>query len=127
MKLFLDDYRMPADCTQYMYQRIGNLNPVYLQEWIIVKNYEQFVQCVKDNYGSITHVSFDHDLADVHYSQEYNDMPELYDTCQEKTGLHCAIWLKQFYKENNVELPIIFVHSMNPVGTQNIIETFKYK
>ena len=31
MKLFLDDVRIPSDCINYMYKRIGALNPIYLE------------------------------------------------------------------------------------------------
>lgn len=43
----------------------------------------------------------------------------------EKTGYHCAKWMKDSYEENKIELPVMFVHSMNPVGTDNIINVFK--
>lgn len=36
----------------------------------------------------------------------------------------CAKWTKEFYAEQNKELPTIFVHSMNPVGTKNILNLF---
>ena len=129
MKLFLDDVRQPKDCTQYMYQRIGPLTPIYLHEWMVVRNYDEFVNAVTNNYNEITHISFDHDLSDEHYDPamyqgetEYN---ELYNQFTEKTGYECAKWLKEFYQENNKQLPVMFVHSQNPVGCQNIINIFQ--
>lgn len=130
MKIFLDDYRIPLDAAKYMHKRIGKLNPIYLEEWAIVENYAQFEMvvnsCIKNNI-EITHVSFDHDLAEEHYAPK-----EFYDTdwhskqtFKEKTGLECAKFLKDKYAEISKELPIMFVHSMNPVGTQNIINLFK--
>ena len=120
MKIFLDDYRTPLNCISYMHQRIGALNTIYLQEWVIVKNYDDFVNMVSKNADVITHISFDHDLADEHYISE-SRMDSLYDIYQEKTGYDCAKWVKDFYLSIETDLPIMFVHSMNPVGTQNII------
>jgi len=129
MKLFLDDIRQPKDCIHYMNKRIGALNPIYLEEWNVVRNYDEFVEAITNNYGKITHISFDHDLSDEHYDPmmyegqtEYN---ELYNKFTEKTGYECAKWVKEFYKEKNKQLPVMFVHSMNPTGTQNIINVFK--
>ena len=43
MKLFLDDVREPKDCFGYMFARIGRLQEIYLEEWVVVRNYEKFV------------------------------------------------------------------------------------
>lgn len=133
MKLFLDDMRDPSECAKYMHVRIGKLNPIYLEgEWYIVRNFDQFVKAVTSYYNDITHISFDHDLADEHYTPE-----EHWETIEksrawqekqeykEKTGYECAKWMKNFYRENNLKRPVMFVHSMNPVGTENIINLFK--
>jgi hypothetical protein len=127
MKVFLDDVRIPMDCIPYMYKRIGNLNPIYLEKWEIVRSYEEFVKFVSENYMNITHISFDHDLADEHYNPAMYDSAEEYSKLEfkEKTGYDCAIWLKNYYAEKSISLPIMFVHSMNPVGTENIINVFK--
>jgi hypothetical protein len=129
MKLFLDDVRQPKDCTQYMHQRIGALNPIYLEDWMVVRNYDEFVNAITEHIDIITHISFDHDLSDEHYDPmmyegqtKYN---ELYNQFIEKTGYECAKWMKEFYKEKNKKYPVMFVHSMNPTGTQNIINVFK--
>jgi len=130
MKLFLDDVRDPQDCAGYMYKRIGALNPIYVQGgWHIVRNYEQFKEAIECFYKRITHISFDHDLADEHIMlghAKYVDWDEYHrQDNREKTGLDCARLVKQFYQENELPLPIMFVHSMNPVGTENIINVFK--
>ena len=129
IKLFLDDIRNPKDCVNYMHNRIGKLNPIYLEEWFVVKNYQDFVAYLSVKYKQITHISLDHDLCDTHYSvndtdskQKYNN---LYEHFIEKTGLDCAKYLKEFYKSKNLKLPIIFIHSMNPVGTLNIYNELK--
>ena len=129
MKVFLDDVRIPKDCVNYMYKRIGPLNPIYLEEWTIVKNYNDFIEVITNNYNDITHISYDHDLADEHYTQDMYSGEEKYNkhynSFKEATGPDCAKLVKTFYNNNNLELPIMFVHSMNPVGTQNIIKLFK--
>ncbi len=132
MKIFLDDYRIPLDCIPYMYQRIGNLNPIYQETWKVVRNYNEFVDVITSNYKDITHISFDHDLADFHYRFDKDDYEFMSEDEMEKTfgsiekdGLDCAKWVKEFYNQKNIELPIMFVHSMNPVGTKNIINLFK--
>lgn len=133
MKIFLDDIRQPVDCVGYMYQRIGlDFNLYAKEDWIIARNYQEFVDLVETHKGEITHISFDHDLAEGHYHQNmqegvlnYNSEDFVND--YHKTGYHCAKYLKELYKNTGLELPIMFVHSMNPVGTQNIINLFKEK
>lgn len=133
MKIFLDDIRDPKDCLGYMYKRIGELNPIYNEGgWYIVRNFQQFEEAILKYSSDITHISFDHDLADEHYTPEeywgdYEKSKEYQESLnyKEKTGYDCAVWLKDYYKENNLDLPIMFVHSMNPVGTEKIINVFK--
>lgn len=122
MKVFLDDVRMPEACIHYMYKRIGKDNPIYLEDWEIVRTYENFCKIVEENIGEITHISFDHDLADVFYNPKTK---QEYFAYGEKTGYDCAVFLKNLYNELKLNLPILYVHSMNPVGTQNIINLFK--
>lgn len=122
MKLFLDDIRMPQECIHYMHKRIGDKNQIYLEDWMIVRNYKEFVDAVTKHIDIITHVSFDHDLADIHYDPTTWTESFVY---QEETGYDCAKWFKQFYEEKHKELPVIIVHSMNPVGTEKILNLFK--
>ena len=114
-KLYLDDFRDPRD--SFFYKGF----PIYNEDWITVRNYLEFVKVVEE-LGIPEAVSFDHDLADVHYEKtsfDYNDEN------QEKTGYHCAKWLIYYCMDNNKELPaIILVHSMNPAGSQNIWSLF---
>ena len=132
MKIFLDDYRIPMDCIKYMHTRIGPMNTIYNDgEWFIVRNYPQFVNAIDRFKGEITHISFDHDLADAHYHQDMQEgdidynAEELNNDEYDKTGYHAAQYLKEVYEKENLKLPLMFVHSMNPVGTQNIINLFK--
>lgn len=105
-KLYLDDVRTPADPS-----------------WIVVRSYNEFVDWITKN-GMPDFISFDHDLADEHYTpKEYwhdYDVSKAYQesrTYTEKTGKDCANWLV----ENNL-IPIEFtVHSANPIGADNIL------
>jgi len=45
---------------------------------------------------------------------------------EEKTGYHCAKWMINYCLDNNLNLPKkILIHSMNIVGSQNIISLFE--
>jgi hypothetical protein len=130
MKLFLDDIRYPKDCIDYMHRRIGHLAKFYEDDWVIVRNYDEFCDVLKNHFQEIEVISFDHDLADEHmldYHKHQGNGNDIigYEDFKEKTGLDCALFTKEIYKENNLVLPTMFVHSMNPVGTQNIINVFK--
>jgi hypothetical protein len=131
IKLFLDDYRTPNNCISYMHTRIGHLNPIYNEDWLVVKNYPEFIQAIDKHKGNISHISFDHDLADGHYHKNMVEGNLNYDSedfnCDDynKTGYHAAKYFKNLYDKEKLEYPILFVHSMNPVGTENIINLFK--
>jgi hypothetical protein len=96
------------------------------EEWIVVKNYDEFVNYISTN-GLPYLISFDHDLADEHYDQSlyltnYDDMSKSF---KEKTGLDCAKWLVDYCLDNSLKLPKFVVHSMNPVGAENISSYLK--
>lgn len=117
--LFLDDIRNPVDCYSYTKQ------PAYLMnDWTIVRDYNEFVKTILRK-GVPTVISFDHDLADEHYSEQENVNPDFYDGCTEKTGYHCAKFLIDHCMDYEQELPqAIMIHSMNVVGSQNIKSLF---
>lgn len=106
-KLFLDDSRNPPDFT-----------------WDVVKSYDQFVAYIQ-LHGVPDVISFDHDLGKEHYEHyaafigvedEATDIRIPYESFVEKTGYDCAKWLVENYR-----LPPSYrIHSMNPVGAQNI-------
>lgn len=129
MKIFLDDIRVPKDCIIHMQQRIGPLCVIYYTDWIIVRNYDEFVKVIKTNFKEITYVSFDHDLGEDVAKLAIEDGISKRKARQAKknvkSGYDCAKWLRQFYSEAECKLPVMFVHSMNPVGTDNIINVFK--
>jgi len=90
-KIFLDDIRIPLD-----------------ENWIIVKSYVDFINFIKSHqWDLIEEISLDHDLG-------------LEDET-ERNGYDVAKWLVNHSIDNNVILPIIKVHSANPVGSKNII------
>ena len=64
-------------------------------------NYEQFTAII-EKFGLPDGISFDHYLAD------------------EKTGYDCAKWLCYYCAEKGLPLPRCYVHSVNPVGADNI-------
>lgn len=122
-KLFLDDLRE----IRQVYRLADT------REWILVKNYTEFVNCVKKN-GLPLYLSLDHDLADEHYRPSMYNPDKHYTqyytdgTFKEKTGYDCAKWLCDYCLDNNLNFPDYQVHSMNPVGAENIrgyIESFK--
>ena len=119
--LFLDDFRMPVDCSRYM-QNPGLYN---LNQWVIVRNYDEFVKFIEKN-GLPDMISFDHDLADEHYSNDMYSGTEVYnknyETFTEKTGMDCAKWLVDYCMDKDQSLPEYIVHSMNPAGGKNIWE-----
>ena len=122
-KLFLDDVRSPK--TTYSYMEL----PIYNEpDWIIVRNYYAFITIIEKK-GIPDIISFDHDLADIHYKvQDFDYDREDY----EKTGYHCAKWLIDYCLDNLLRYPNfekelpkkIIVHSMNPYGSKNIKSLF---
>ena len=117
--LWLDDLRNPyIDLEGRVPKEKG------VVEWVL--NYEQFVQWI-EKFGLPEVISFDHDLADEHYtpeiywsdyklSKEYQEAQNY----QEKTGMDCAKWLVDYCMDNNLKLPKFYIHSANPVGADNI-------
>jgi len=115
-KLFLDDIRNPTDCTNYSTMFMpSNRNSFYEGDWIIVRTYNEFVYTIKELYsngGSLDVISFDHDLADFQDNVEY-------------TGVDCAKWLVDFLIANNINMPKFFIHSVNIIGANEIMNTLK--
>lgn len=127
--LWLDDLRNP-------YLNLEGKVPKEdgVVEWVL--NYEEFTQWII-KFGLPHVISFDHDLADEHYTPEYfwNDYMESKKfqewrekDYQEKTGMDCAKWLVDYCMNNDKDLPLFYSHSANPVGRDNILcflENFK--
>ena len=99
--LFLDDIRQISDVRKYCV--LPNIND---EEWIIARNYKEFVDLITLR-GLPKFVCYDHDLADC-----VNII--------EMTGFDCAKWLVAYCSDRNIKHPPYVVHSMNPIGKQNI-------
>lgn len=94
--------------------------------WVL--NYDQFIEWIQ-LYGLPDLISFDHDLADEHYTPEYfwtdyQESKKYQDwksaSYKEKTGKDCANWLVTYCLDNDLNLPDFLIHSANPVGADNI-------
>ena len=120
--LFLDDIRIPVDAFEYTNE------PMFVhKKWDIVRTYEEFVEWITIN-GMPDFISFDHDLADSHYTPEYlwrNFKKSLEWQMRqvhiEPTGLDCADWLVLYCRKNGRKLPKYDCHSANPVGKALIL------
>lgn len=122
-RLFLDDIRNPPQCIHYMAPRVGTKNNAeYTKEWDIVRDYNSFCAYIQAA-GVPDLISFDHDLADVHYDPSTWTESFKY---QEETGLDCVEWLCRYCEKNNIPFPRYFIHSMNPVGRRNMEELIEY-
>lgn len=126
-KLFLDDIRQPCDCVKYLRDI-----PIKLYsegDWLIVKNYDEFVATITE-FGLPAVISFDHDLDAEHYTIDFQDWSNhsSNDLGVSETGFDAAKWLINYCMDHKLALPECYVHSMNPVGRQNIkllLEQFK--
>lgn len=116
--LFLDDNRKPSEVKWL------DLPPY---NWVVVKSYAEFVRTITEK-GIPETISFDHDLADEHYAEYTAAHDEnsksfgtiRYDHLHEKTGMECALWLAHLCIERNVPIPSYYIHTLNPIGRQNI-------
>lgn len=126
MKIFLDDIRDPFDA----YLIWGNKKHLD-QDWLVLRDANEFVSFFtniinKNQIDSIEVISWDHDLADEHYSADMYKGKEVYDKnyelFTEKTGKWCLEWLIEKYMDNfpNKKLPLSIFHSQNPVGRINM-------
>ena len=113
--LFLDDVRHPNQVT---WVRLPQ------KPYFLVRDYKSFVDLIALK-GVPEFVSYDHDLSDCHYGHglKWDDIP--YQTYTEKTGYDCAKWLVDYCMKLNVKHPDFSVHSMNPIGKENIINYIK--
>lgn len=126
--LWLDDQRNPFLNEEGKVPKVA-IERRYEIVWVL--NYSQFTKYINEN-GIPDMVSFDHDLVEEHYTPEYfwDNFEESvkfqnwrYKTYKEKTGLDCARWLVERCKFTDRDLPIVNVHSANPVGKM-FIEDF---
>lgn len=121
INIYLDDIRHPISSYNYTKdERYISL------EWIIVRNYKEFINCVKENdVDNINFISFDHDLSEEHYDlvgkTDYLSFEEYYNNPdREMTGYDCAKWLCDYCYDNNYKFPYYLIHSWNMTGSKNI-------
>jgi hypothetical protein len=109
-RLYLDDIRTPID-----------------DDWIVVRNYEQFVSTIKLNgLENFDMISLDHDLGDQAMVEYYTNAKNNYqinyeNIVNEKTGYDCCKFLVSVSMTKNIPLPQIYVHSANPIGAHNMM------
>ena len=110
-KLYLDDIRTPSlliDCWD-----ARQLIKVNDPGWDIVRSYDEFVAYIEEN-GVPEMISFDADLAAVHYTSFTYEGPE-------KDGVACA----KYIIDNNLPIHYWSCHSMNPIKREKIISLLK--
>jgi hypothetical protein len=119
-RLFLDDWRIPIDCAQYMWQRKVDCT-IFHENWDIVRSFGQFKNWIIKN-GIPNIVSFDYDLADVEELKEELNIEEWFNLNENKvyTGLDCAKFLLNYCNDNKLNFPDYIIHSVNPDGTEEI-------
>ena len=113
--IYLDDVRTP----------IPNPSTHEISEWIVVRNYDEFVAKVTEiGLENIALISLDHDLGDTAMMEWRTNVCRNftlnYDNIEEKTGMDCAHWVVNKAVSTGIYLPITYVHSANPVGAENI-------
>ena len=109
--IFLDDIRVPTDVTW--------ANIPADQHYSLVRSYKEFVDLITLR-GLPKFVCYDHDLADTHHGHGLNNDEIPYDSYKEKTGYDCSKWLVGYCFAKKIKHPPYVVHSMNPIGKQNI-------
>lgn len=123
--LFLDDIRIPSDCSTYINdKRYTEL------EWDIVRSYDEFTKHIEEMYNAGAFprlVSFDHDLDHEHYDPSMFVSLEAYENAYKgftiPTGRKAAEYLVNFCREKQIAIPECLVHTMNPAGEIRILNT----
>lgn len=113
--IYLDDIRTP----------LPNPSTHDAPEWIVVRNYEEFVQKVNEiGLENIELISLDHDLGDSAMKEWLHGVVRNYeinyDNITEKTGMDCVKWLVNQWMDGK-PLVNVMVHSANAVGAANMM------
>jgi hypothetical protein len=109
LRLYLDDIRTPVD-----------------DDWIIVRNYDEFVAQIKLNgLGNFEVISLDHDLGEgamvEYYTNVKNNYMLDYNNIEERTGMDCCRYLVSESMNEKIPLPQVYIHSANPIGSANMM------
>ena len=102
MRIFLDDLRT-VGMSHNPQKGLGEIN-----DFVIVRNDEEFINLVDKHFNEIELVSYDHDLACYRDGQEF-------------TGKTACEYLIDKCLETGKRFPDWYVHSDNTCGRQNII------
>ena len=97
--LWLDDIRDPFDPNMDWVKKITRLDTSIQITW--AKNVDEFKKCVEQEMPNI--ICFDHDLGEG------------------ESGMDAAKWLVNYCMDNDIEIPIVYSQSSNPVGRENIL------
>jgi hypothetical protein len=121
-RLFLDDWRVPKDCAQYMWQRRVDCR-IFHEEWDIVRSHGQFIDWIEKN-GIPSVVSFDYDLDDVEELKEDLPIEEWFDLEENRAynGADCLRYLIRKCRDDKRPLPQCIIHSANPDGRDEMKE-----
>jgi hypothetical protein len=109
VRIYLDDVRTPIE-----------------NDWIVCRDYDEFVNKVSEiGLENIYMISLDHDLGETAIREYFKNVKTNYildyDNIHEKTGYDCTKWLVSESMDKNIPLPLIMVHSANPIGSSNIM------
>ena len=107
--MYLDDVRTPIE-----------------NDWVVCRDYDEFVNKVSEiGLENIYMISLDHDLGETAIREYFKNVKTNYildyDNIHEKTGYDCTKWLVSESMDKNIPLPLIMVHSANPIGSSNIM------
>ena len=99
--------------------------PILKDEWVVVRNYEEFVEKVTEiGLENIELISLDHDLGDSAmkewHTNVYHNYKLDYDNITEKTGYDVAKWLVEQWM-NGQPVVEVYTHSANAIGSANIM------
>jgi len=108
-RIYLDDVRTPVD----------------KDNWIIVRNYDEFVQTINEiGLENIELISLDHDLGNTAmvewHKNVYHNYELNYDNINEKTGMDCTKWLVEKWLDGSPVVDVV-VHSANAIGSANMM------
>lgn len=109
LRIYLDDIRTPVD-----------------KDWVVVRNYDEFVKKITlHGLDSFEIISLDHDLGEGAMKEYFSNVRYNYkldyENIKEKTGYDCAKWLVSESINKEIPLPLVYVHSANPIGSANIM------
>ena len=109
VRIYLDDIRTPID-----------------EDWVVCRDYNEFVDRITDiGLENIYMISLDHDLGETAIREYFKNVKNNYildySNIHEKTGYDCAKWLVEESMNKEIPLPLVMVHSANPIGSSNIM------